>query len=409
LRRDFARLTSDPPAAQLSPQEAAHLVTQYLARTFGCNQVLGIQHSVQPDEAGRFYIHAATPCNNGSREFKTLSMAARRDPGQTRFEPHGWALAVAVSDRDGNYSAAPAKDWIARATGQPTSAAPSTAAPGTPAGASAHPSASGSTRQRIALFRGAAPGHKTYAPKNRSGQLHPRVGPNPGMLSQYYIGPGQFLFVYKRPDCAATIYEDVEGYADCWADTEEAMRSRGFVFMAVEDHPPAVEARARLEAEDRRFDLAQAAARAAQAQQQAAQLAAQREREARITESMVIRQLTGLPPDLQPAIRSEGAAALMHASCAAGCKDFEIACAPAETGLNRADAANGISEGRIVVLSWLRYGAPTLGGVQGAIIDSSQAARWNETTVQYHYRKRNQQWVRQSSFPVARTDACRRR
>jgi len=128
---------------------------------------------------------------------------------------------------------------------------------------------------------------------------------------------------------------------------------------------------------------------------------------ARDTDQGVI-NTRGLERDIIREINATVAEQKAFPACRLGCKDFEVACTYRETGLGRADVANGIAEGRFVVLSLLRYGPPTLGGVPGAILVPGQPSQWNEQSTKIHYRKIDGRWTKVSSSSVSRSEACGR-
>ena len=126
----------------------------------------------------------------------------------------------------------------------------------------------------------------------------------------------------------------------------------------------------------------------------------------RVAEIPQVSNARTLPADLMDILKQEEVKAMSHPSCAAQCKDFAISCAQNEPRLSREDSANGVTDGRFVVLSWLRLGAPTLGNVPGAMLMPGQPARWNETTVRYHYRRIGGTWVQVSAWTTSRETAC---
>lgn len=121
-----------------------------------------------------------------------------------------------------------------------------------------------------------------------------------------------------------------------------------------------------------------------------------------------VMNVRGLEKDIVREINAIVAEQKSHPGCKSGCKDFEVACTYPETRLGRADIANGVAEGRFVVLSFLRYGPPTLGGVPGAILVFGQPSKWHEEAMKIHYRKIGGRWARISLYSDSRTEACGR-
>ena len=78
--------------------------------------------------------------------------------------------------------------------------------------------------------------------------------------------------------------------------------------------------------------------------------------------------------------------------CITGCRDFEVYCNTSIGNFSRADRANGITEGRYIGITWLRYGPPS---IPGGMILHSEPPKWNEHRSVFKFLRANGSWVKQ--------------